>query len=176
MIGGVIGEPQVGFPITLDLHDFCTDSLKKRLEGPRALVKEERNKEAAQAQESKEPAEVGAAPSAPASAATSEANPKQEVLFQSIYVLGVFSFLSATGSHLVMPNVIMWTLCFCSRHSFMWFPGSLFPSVVSNFSYIYTDKHMDIIMYIMYIVRFPLFFFSVPILRFRVDLFLSLMV
>lgn len=37
---------QVTFPLVLDTYDFCSDDLKKQLEGPRVAVREEEDRKA----------------------------------------------------------------------------------------------------------------------------------
>lgn len=37
---------QVAFPLVLDVYDFCTEVLKKELEGPREAVKLEEDRKA----------------------------------------------------------------------------------------------------------------------------------
>ena len=37
---------QVAFPIVLDFYDFCSDALKKELDGPREAIREEEDRKA----------------------------------------------------------------------------------------------------------------------------------
>ena len=37
---------QVAFPIVLDFYEFCSDALKKELDGPREAIREEEDRRA----------------------------------------------------------------------------------------------------------------------------------